>query len=47
MLRNAAELTLNMCQLTYTLSDSGYVKTRLLTMDAKQQELFDIISGNY
>jgi transposase len=46
-LRKAAELTHNMYQITYTLPDSGHVKTRLLTMDAKQQELFDIITRNF
>jgi transposase len=42
-LKKAAELTHNMYQITYTLPESGHTKTRLLTMDTKQQELYDII----
>lgn len=43
-LKKAAELTHNMYQVTYTLPDSKHTKKRLLTMDSKQQELFNIIS---
>ena len=46
-LKKAAELTHNMYQITYTLPESGHTKTRLLTMDPKQQELFDIILKNF
>ena len=45
-LRKAAELTHNMYQITYTLPDSRQTKTRLLTMDENQKELFNIISKN-
>ena len=43
-LKKAAELTHNMYQVTYTLPDSKHTKTRLLTMDDDQQELFKIIT---
>ena len=46
-LRKATELTHNMYQVKYTLPDSGHTKTRLLTMDENQKELFDIISKNF
>lgn len=46
-LKKAAELTHNMYQIKYTLPDSGHTKTRLLTMDSEQKELFDIISKNF
>jgi transposase len=46
-LKKAAELTHNMYQITYTLPDSRQTKTRLLTMDENQMELFNIISRNF
>lgn len=46
-LRKAAELTHNMYQVKYTLPNSGHTKTRLLTMDENQKELFNIISRNF
>jgi len=46
-LKKAAELTHNMYQIKYTLPNSGHTKTRLLTMDAQQKELFDIIAKNF
>ncbi|MFZ0281959.1 MAG: IS1634 family transposase [Bacteroidales bacterium] len=46
-LKKAAELTHNMYQITYTLPDSKHTKTRLLKMDEKQQELYDIIEKNF
>jgi transposase len=46
-LKKAAELTHNMYQVTYTLPDSKHKKTKLLTMDPQQQELYDIISRNF
>lgn len=46
-LRKAAELTHNMYKVTYTLPDSKHIKTKLLKMDTKQQELFNIISRNF
>jgi len=46
-LKKAAELTHNMYQITYTLPDSRQTKTRLLTMDENQKELFNIISINF
>jgi transposase len=46
-IRKAAELTHNMYQVTYTLPKSGHTRTRLLTMDKEQQELFDIVKKNF
>lgn len=46
-LKKAAELTHNMYQITYTLPDSKHTKTRLLKMDEKQQELYDIVNRNF
>jgi len=46
-LKKAAELTHNMYQITYTLPHSRQTKTRLLTMDENQKELFNIISRNF
>jgi len=46
-LKKAAELTHNMYQITYTLPESGHTKTRLLTMDPKQQELYNIIMKKF
>jgi transposase len=46
-LRKAAELTHNMYQITYMLPNSRQTKTRLLTMDENQNELFNIISRNF
>ncbi len=46
-LKKAAEQTHNMYQITYTLPDSRQTKTRLLTMDNDQQELFKIITKNF
>ncbi len=46
-LKQAAELTHNMYQLTYTLPKSKHVKTKLLNMDEKQLELHKIITKNY
>jgi transposase len=46
-LKKASELTHNMYQITYTLPDSKHTKTRLLKMDEKQQELYDIVNRNF
>ena len=46
-LKKAAELTHNMYQITYTLPDAKHTKTKLLKMDEKQQELYDIIGKNF
>ena len=46
-LKKATESTHNMYQITYTLPDSQHTKTRLLKMDAKQQELYDIVNRNF
>ncbi len=46
-IKKAAELTHNMYQITYTLPESGHTKSRLLTMDQEQQELFEIIRKNF
>jgi len=46
-IKKAAELTHNMYQIIYTLPDSKHTKTRLLTMDDDQQELFKIITKNF
>jgi len=45
--KKAAELTQNMYQITYTLPKSKHSKTKLLKMDEKQQELYNIIQNNY
>jgi len=46
-LKKASELTHNMYQITYTLPNSKHTKTKLLTMDEKQQELYDIVNNNF
>lgn len=46
-LKEASELTHNMYEVTYTLPESKQTKTRLLTMDEKQQELFDLTMRNF
>lgn len=46
-LKRAAELTLNMYQITYTLPDSKHTKSKLLNMDEEQTELYQIISKNF
>ena len=45
-LKRAAELTLNMYQISYTLPESKHTKTKLLKMDDEQAELFQIIMKN-
>jgi transposase len=46
-LKEASELTHNMYQVTYTLPESKHTKSRLLTMDTKQQELYEIAVKNF
>lgn len=46
-LKEASELTTNMYQVTYTLPESKHTKNRLLTMDEKQKELYDIAVKNF
>lgn len=46
-LKKAAEETHNMYDITYTLPDSKYTKTKLLKMNEKQQELYNIIIKNF
>lgn len=46
-LKQAAELTHNMYQITYTLPESKHTQTKLLKMDQQQQELQEIISKNF
>lgn len=46
-LKKAAEQTHNMYNITYTLPDSKYTKTKLLKMNEKQQELHNIIRKNF
>ena len=46
-LKKAAELTHNMYQITYRLPESKHVKTKLLTMDEEQNELYEIINKNF
>ncbi|MDP2423105.1 MAG: IS1634 family transposase [Bacteroidales bacterium] len=46
-LKEASELTHNMYQVTYTLPESKHTKNRLLTMDEKQKELYDIAMKNF
>ena len=43
-LARAQQITKSMYQLTYTLPQSGYTKTKLLRMDEEQQELYDIVT---
>jgi transposase len=43
----AAEITHNMYQITYTLPESRQTKSRLLNMDTQQQELSEIIAKNF
>jgi hypothetical protein len=42
-IKKASELTHNMYNITYSLPHSKEIKTKLLKMDEKQQELFNII----
>ena len=46
-LKQAAELTHNMYEITYTLPESKHTKSRLLKMDDQQSELYQIISKNF
>jgi hypothetical protein len=46
-LKKASELTHNMYQITYTLPEAKITKSRLLTMDAEQNELYKIINKNF
>lgn len=46
-IKKAAELTHNMYQITYTLPDSKQTKSRLLQMDEKQLELYQIMNENF
>ena len=46
-IKKAAELTLNMYQITYTLPESKHTKSRLLKMDDEQAELYQIIQKNF
>lgn len=46
-LKKTTELTHNMYQITNTLPDSKHAKTKLLKMNEKQQELYDIIEKNF
>jgi transposase len=46
-LKKASELTHNMYQITYTLPDAKITKSRLLTMDVEQNELYKIINKNF
>ena len=46
-LKQAAELTHNMYQITYTLPESKHTKSKLLKMDNRQAELYQIIIGNF
>jgi transposase len=46
-LKQAAELTHNMYQITYTLPESKHIHSKLLNMDDQQQELHDIIEKNF
>ena len=45
-LHQAAELTHNMYEITYTLPESKHTKSRLLRMDDQQSALFEIIDKN-
>ena len=46
-LKQAAELTHNMYEITYTLPESKHKKKQLLKMDDQQAELYQIISKNF
>lgn len=46
-LKEASELTHNMYQVTYTLPESKHTKSRLLTMDTEQLELYEIVMKNF
>lgn len=46
-LKKASELTHNMYQIIYTLPESKIIKSRLLTMDTEQNELYQIINKNF
>ena len=46
-LKRAAEITHNMYQITYTLPESKLIKSKLLKMDDKQKELYEIIQRNF
>lgn len=46
-LKRAAELTHNMYQITYTLSESKHTKSKLLNMDDEQAELYQIVTKNF
>jgi transposase len=46
-LKQAAELTHNMYQITYTLPESKHIHSKLLNMDEQQQELHNIIEKNF
>lgn len=46
-LKKSSELTHNMYQITYTLPDSKLTKSKLLKMDEKQKELYQIINKNF
>ncbi len=45
--KKSAELTHNMYQITYILPESKHTKSKLLKMDDKQAELYNIISKNF
>jgi len=46
-LKRAAEITHNMYEITYTLPDAKYTKSKMLNMDDEQSELFQIINKNF
>lgn len=46
-IQKASEITHNMYQIRYQLPDSGKIKTKLLEMDQKQKELYEIINRNF
>ena len=46
-LKRARELTQNMYQITYTLPESKQTKSKLLSMDEEQAELYRIIYKNF
>ena len=46
-IKKASEITHNMYQITYTLPESKQTKSKLLKMDALQEELYQIILKNF
>ena len=46
-LKKAAEITHNMYEISYTLTESKHTKNKLLKMDDEQAHLYQIIHKNF